>query len=367
MRIVTYIRHYAIYILHNNQIDYVKIKETLPFGGEIVAVQPDQTIELLTQNMKAVSKVLRMISVSTRLLVASQFTAAGKYFSAEEFDHLDRRMKKGAGWFSALTRDIRYCLDAMLLAEQKGRPDVDLLLQMNRRLIEHGFSRSQQTYLAAAILTFSGEDRPDAVLEKGETIYGLLKKRHFFLTQKGDVTLVVLLARLDERAEALVDREEHYFSALQQCGFRKNDPLQSLACLLAFLTDRYRPAMAEKCAAVKKTIKDRRVRLQSACYPVYGTLALLDDVDRTVTEVLSIQERIKKEKFGLFIDNNLYFQIAAYFYVRSRLNDADDSQLDPNLVVMADALIRAQEAMTAAAAASGAAAAVAAASSSGSN
>lgn len=325
--------------------------------------------ESLAEDMREVSHVLKMVSSETQMIIASQYTASRKQFDGNRFLEMDHMLKKSAGWFSILGRDTRYCLGAMLLTHNEEQLEIDTLFQIYRKFVASGFSRSQQTYLAAAMLTCSGGERQlETVLKKTEEIYGLLKKRHYVLTQKGDITLIALLAQLDEDSGALVDREEQYFSELQKHGFRKNDALQSLACMLAFLSDHYQRTLVEKCAFIKEEVRNRGLRLHADCYPAYGTLALLEDAQQTVGHVLDLFSRLKAEKLSLFISKNIYFQTASYLYMATQLQEADLNQkMDPGLIVMADTLIRAQEALAAAAAASAGAAAAAAASGSGGN
>ncbi|WP_353947912.1 DUF4003 family protein [Sporolactobacillus sp. Y61] len=312
-------------------------------------VNLDNETGLLVKNMKRVSHALRMVQANLLLNIASQYTAAGRLFEKDEFTTRDSKLKKESGWFSVLTRDIRYCISAMLILQNNGETETKSFFEMYRKLIHSGFSRSQQTYLAAACLTCSSDSQLQDVPGRADQIYQLLKKRHFVLTQKSDVTLVVLLAQLNENASILVEREEHYFSALQQLGFRKNNALQSLACMFASLFDHYNRQVVEKCASIKDLISDHHIRLRSDCYPVYGLLALCEETHHTVIEVLNLTEKLKKEKLSMFIDKNLYFMTASYLYICALMNEKGTNQkADTGLIVLADHLIRVQEAVTAA-------------------
>ncbi|WP_332237341.1 DUF4003 family protein [Sporolactobacillus sp. KGMB 08714] len=325
-------------------------------------------IGLLVHNMKILSRILKMASANTRMIVAAQYTAAGEAADETAFRDMDQRLKKGAGWFSILSRDIRFCLDAMLLIDKKQTSgSAELLFDRYRKLVKSGFLRQQQTYIAAAMLAGAEENGLDAIIAKANEMYKLLKKRHFVLTNGGDVSLIILLAQLDAEAPVLIEREEYYFEGLQKYGFRRNNDLQTLACVLAFLSDQPSRSLIEKCAAVKNSIAANRIRLHSNCYPIYGMIALLQDEDQAVQEIANFYQAMREEKMSLFIDKDFYFQTAAHLCIGSRLQaEGQERAADPGIVSMTDLLIRAQEAAQAAAMAASASAVIAA-NSSGAN
>lgn len=325
----------------------------------------DEQIELLAQNTRIISKKLKWISANTSMLVAAQFTGAGKVFDEEAFREMDRALKREAGWFSVLSQDIRYCLSTLLLMKDAEASGIEMLFNNYRKLVKAGFSREQQTYLAAALFVGS-EENLSSIIEKAEELYRLLKKKHFVLTNRGDVSLILLLSQLNEDAVSLIDREEFYFNVMQKYGFHKNNDLQTLSCMLAFLSDEPNSELADKCASVKEMTRAGKLRLQSSCYPVYGIIALLNNENQAVQDILELYQSMREQKFSLFIDKNFYFQTAAFLYTRAQLNqDSQSLTIDPGLLAMADSLIRAQEAAQAAAIATSTSAVIAASSNGG--
>lgn len=249
----------------------------------------------------------------------------------------------------------------MLLINKKQTSDTGALFDRYRKLVKGGFLRQQQTYIAAAMLIGTEENRLEALIDKAQAIYKLLKKRHFVLTSGGNVSLIILLAQLKAEESELVGREEYYFEGLQKYGFHKNNDLQTLACMLALLSNEPSRPLIEKCAAVKETIRAGKLRLYSSCYPVYGMIALLKNENQAVQDVLDFYQAMREGKLSLFIDRDFYFQTAAYLYVGSQLkSEGQEEMTDPGMINLADTLIRAQEAAEAAAVAASASAVIAA-------
>jgi hypothetical protein len=333
-------------------------------GGTEMTTEADQLFDLLEENMQRVAASLKWVAANTQIIIAAQFTSSGKSFNENEFQAIDREMKKKSGWFTALSRDIRYCLDALLLTNGHGNADVSQLFADYQKLVKSGFLRQQQTYLAAAILAGQGKD-PDDLLVKAVDLYKLLKKKHFILTNKGDISLILLLAQRDEPAATLVEREEFYFDSLGKYGFHNNNDLQTLSCMLAFMTDDRSENLVDKCVSIKSRVRDNQVRVTASCYPVYGILALLNDEKHTVGEVIAFYQALREKRFSHFIDKSFYFQTAVFLYTRLQFAGDKSGAIDPALLTMADTLIRVQEAAQVAAIAASTSAVIASGSSNG--
>lgn len=210
-----------------------------------------------------------------------------------------------------------------------------------------------------------GESGTGAWIRKTYRLYELLNDEHPILTSKGDVSMLLLLARLEEEPSATVEREEYYFDELNHSGFRKNNDLQNLSCMLAYLSDHRQRSLIGKCVSVKQTLEHEWIRLSSSCYPVYGMLALLEDERAALHEVLFLDRALRDQKFSFFKDKNFYFQTAAMLYVSDQLTRDSNHVVDPGLMTMADSIIRAQQAAQAAAMAAAASATAAASSGNG--
>jgi hypothetical protein len=317
----------------------------------------DDKLNLLERNMDSVTKQLKMISANTRLILASTYTASGDPFDEAAFLKIDEQMKGATGWFTVLSREIRYCINAMLIQTQS---EPDSVRTIYGYLVNAGFTRQQQTYIAAAIL--AGTEHPKAfqISEKAFVLYKLLKKKHPFLTNKNDVSLIVLLAQLEEGTTELVEKEERIYAYLNENGFRKCDDLQTLACLLAYISEGTSLRLAQKAAQIKSVLEDQRMRLRSSCYPIYGVLALLADEHEAIGRVIEFYQQIRDKKISLFIGKDLYFQTAASLFVNEALSGEDKQKaIDPSLLVMTEIVIRAQQAATAAAIAASTSAAAA--------
>lgn len=323
-----------------------------------------ELIERFAENMQRSAEDQKWVAANTRIIIATQYTCAGMSYDRDRFRAMDQAIKKNAGWFTALTRDIRCCLSAFVLTKGKDESAADELFENYRKLVKAGFLRQQQTYMAAALLL--DKEAAEETLSKAIRLYTLLKKRHFLLTNKGDVSLILLLATRDESETVLVDREEFYFDRLNRYGFHKNNDLQTLSCLLAFSSDGSSEQLADKCVAIKSDVQARRLRLAVNCYPIYGILALLPDENHTVDEVAALYQKLREKKFSHFIDKNFYFQTAASLYAQFMFSSKGNGMADPGLIAMADHLIRIQEAAQAAAIAASTSAVIADGSSNGS-
>jgi hypothetical protein len=317
----------------------------------------DDKLSLLEKNMDSVTKQLKMISANTRLILAATYTASGDWFDETAFHKIDEQMKNGTGWFTVLSREIRYCINAMLI-QKNAEPD--LVRVIYGYLVKAGFARQQQTYIAAAILAGIDHIKALQISEKAFALYKLLKKEHPFLTNKNDVSLIVLLAQLEDGTTELLEKEERIYTYLDENGFRKCDDLQTLACLLAYISEGNSLKLAQKAVRIMLALKDQRMRLRSSCYPIYGVLALLADEHEAIGRVIEFYQQIRDKKISLFIGKDLYFQTAASLFVNEVLSDEDKQKaLDPSLLVMTESVIRAQQAATAAAIAASTSAAAA--------
>ncbi|MCO7126798.1 DUF4003 domain-containing protein [Sporolactobacillus shoreicorticis] len=317
----------------------------------------DDQLSLLEENMDLLTKRLKMTSASTRLILAATYTASGDRFDEAEFRRIDEQMKGATGWFTVLSREIRFCINAILIQKHAEPNSVRVIYGY---LIKAGFARQQQTYIAAAIL--SGMNHPKAfqISEKAFSLYRLLKKEHPILTNKSDVSLIVLLVQLEEDVAELLEKEEHIYTYLNKNGFRKCDDLQTLACLLAYISESTGSKLAQKTARIKEALEDQKIRLRSSCYPIYGVLALLANEYETAGAVIEFYQQMRSKKISLFIGKDLYFQTAASLYINEVLNGENKQRLiDPSLLVMTEMVIRAQQAATAAAIAASTSAAAA--------
>ncbi|MET1249889.1 DUF4003 family protein [Sporolactobacillus sp. STCC-11] len=317
----------------------------------------DDKLNLLEKNMDLLTKQLKMISANTRLILAANYTASGERFDEAAFLSVDEQMKGATGWFTVLSREIRYCINVMLI---QNHSEPDSVRVIYGYLVKDGFTRQQQTYIAAAIL--AGMDRREArrVSEKAFALYKLIKKKHPILTNKNDVSLIVLLAQLEEGVTELLEKEERIYTYLNENRFRKCDDLQTLACLLAYISEGTSLRFAQKAVQIKSALEDRGMRLRASCYPMYGVLALLANEHEAAGAVSEFYQQIREKKLSLFIGKDLYFQTAAALFVNEALNGEDKHKsIDPSLLVMTEMVIRAQQAATAAAIAASTSAAAA--------
>ncbi|MFT8311451.1 MAG: DUF4003 family protein [Sporolactobacillus sp.] len=317
----------------------------------------DDKLNLLEKNMDLLTKQLKMTSANTRLILASIYTASGVRFDTAAFYRVDEQMKGATGWFTVLSREIRYCINAMLIQKQA---EPDFVRVIYGYLVKAGFTRQQQTYIAAAILAGMDPSKAFQISEKAFSLYKLLKKKHPFLTNKNDVSLIVLLAQLEEDTNELVEKEERIYTHLNENGFRKCDDLQTLACLLAYISEGSSLRLARKAAQIKSAMEDQGMRLRASCFPMYGVLALLANENEAAGQVIEFYQQIRNKKLTLFVGKDLYFQTAASLFVNEVLNGEEKQKsIDPSLLVMTEMVIRAQQAASAAAIAASTSAAAA--------
>lgn len=142
----------------------------------------------------------------------------------------------------------------------------------------------------------------------------------------------------------IIEREERVYSKLIEFGFRKCDDLQTLACLITYMSQDNELNLANKCGHIKALIEQSGWRLKSNCYPIYGILSLLANENEAVRHVLQFYEQLREEKLSLFIGKELYFQTAVSLYISEELNaQYNERTIDPILLAMTDIVIRAQK------------------------
>lgn len=146
-------------------------------------------------------------------------------------------LKRRAGWFGQTNSSIRFVLSAQLM---QRLADGDVFMdevERVQRLFRSAKLRRGGVYETLAILQLhlqnGGARIERELVERFQAIYEEMKHYHWWLTGPDDFPACALLAGLPDHPSEIGRRAEAHFRALSARGFKKGDPLQAAANLLA--------------------------------------------------------------------------------------------------------------------------------------
>lgn len=280
----------------------------------------------------------------TLMMVAFLYLIKGKPFNLEEFLRVSEYIKKNVGVFSSLRSAQRFTIAAMLILRyQNPEEKFHDYLKVYDKLTEKGFKRGAFTYIAAiSILTGKKQkDSLDTMSEKAVEIYKGMKSSHMFLTGHSDYPLAVLLAQEERDVESLMTEIDYYYHNLSKNGFRKGNDLQFLSHVLSLQKGEDAEIIIERCIRLMDKFRDAGKRMKAMYYPALGLVALLQDGEKEIGNVMKLHDQLNQEKLFRW-HKDMNFMMAINFVVKDKLEDK--RLVSTGLQTTIETIIQAQQA-----------------------
>ncbi|MBU9722949.1 MULTISPECIES: DUF4003 family protein [Bacillaceae] len=318
----------------------------------------ERTVNDYTKTFVQLKKKLRwhVSDERTLMMVSTLYLMKGKEFDIENFLDVSEYIKKSVGMFSSLKSSQRFSTAAMLdLKYEDPKEKFHEYLKAYEELVAGGFHRGNFTYIAAlgvmtADLSSAGYE---PLVKRAMEVYKGMKKEHVFLTGQSDYPLAVLLAQQEQNVEEMMVVIDNYYRGLNKEGFRKGNDLQFLSHILSLQTEMGTDLLIHRCCDYIDSFRKAGRRMKPMYYPVIGLLAIVGEASHNVERVMSLYERLNKEKpFRWHKDMN--FLMAVNFLVKDKVEDG--SLLSAGIQTTIEAIIQAQQAAMIAAMSGGAAA-----------
>ncbi|MCD8510344.1 MAG: DUF4003 domain-containing protein [Bacillus sp. (in: Bacteria)] len=260
----------------------------------------------------------------TLMMVASLYLIKGKPFNLEEFLGVSEYIKKNVGLFSSLRSTQRFTIAAMLILRFENPEETfHVYLKVYDKLTEKGFKRGAFTYIAAISL-LTGEQQKqslDVMSDKAVEIYKGMKKSHMFLTGQRDYPLAVLLAQEEREVESLMNEIDYYYHNLSKKRFSKRKTTCNfLSHVLSLQVGEDCEVIMERCIRLMDKFQDGGKRIKPMYYPALGLLALLEDAEREINNVMKVNERLNGEKLFRW-HKDMNFMMAINFVVKDKVED----------------------------------------------
>lgn len=210
-------------------------------------------------------------------------------------------------------------------------------------LVKSGFKRGMFTYIAAGVLFTSKIDPKDHVffVEKAHHIYKAMQKEHMFLTSENDYPLALLLATQHEEVSSLIERMEGFYHQLQTVGFKKGNDLQFLTHILSLDSTADKNGLSDRCLEIFDKIHQLNKKPKPVNYPTIGMLALCDQKQFDLQNLIWVTERLNAEKDFKW-QKDINFMLAAQLFI-SELTE-DTSVPTTGLMTTLEIIMQAQQA-----------------------
>ena len=199
-------------------------------------------------------------------------------------------LKRRAGWFGELRSEIRFVV-AALLAQRLADGDAFMdEVERVQGLFRAARLRRGGAYETLAILVLhlhaEGASIGVDTVERFRAIYEEMKRYHWWLTGPDDFPCCALLTGLAGHPSEIGRRAEEHFQALSAKGFRKGDPLQTAANLLA-ASDLPAELAAERYKGLADGFRAADVAIWQTDYDELAILTFLaHPIDRIVARTL---------------------------------------------------------------------------------
>jgi hypothetical protein len=270
-------------------------------------------------------------------------------------------LKRRAGWFGELRSDVRFVV-AALLAQRLADGDA-FMDEVGRAqaLFRAARLRRGGIYETLAILVLhlqgDGAALSVAAVERFRALYDEMKRYHWWLTGPDDFPCCALLAGLPGHPSEIGRRIEEHFQALSAKGFRKGDPLQTAANLLA-ASELPADVAAERYRGLADAFRAADVAIWQTDYDELAMLTFLKHpIDRIVERTLA--HRAEVATLRPAPDRVMTFNLGAAIAFCELASRDERMRTLTDMKALADlhAMLNAQAAAAAAAAATAAAAA----------
>lgn len=290
------------------------------------------------------------------MMAASSYIVNSKPFDLERYIELTSYIKKQSPLFSPLRSHQRF-ITAAMLEQRFDSPEEKFheLTDIYDKLVKSGFRRGPFTYIAALVLLNNDDDGSshEASIARSLEIYNSMKKNHPFITSKNDYPLSVLLARLEEKTEQLMERIESYYRKLSDNGFRKGNDLQFLSHILSLEKGEDERNYLTDCLHIWDELKKRKIKMKRMHYPAAGLLTLIEPSAAELDKAAQWYEQLNRTKWFKW-QRDMNTIMAVNFTVKEKMEE--HSVFQAGIHTTMETVIQAQQAAMIAAVTAGSAA-----------
>ena len=254
--------------------------------------------EAQIRNETAMRKVAKIEYEAVLKLCAMMHVNAGREVDADRIRECGSILKTRAGMFSNFRGTLqRVVLTKMALADDPAAY-IDDVMDVYEKLREDRRLPGEMLAMAATtIVENCPKERRAEVVEKTRETYAIVKKKHPFLTDENDMTLIALMIMAGKDPEQAAEEAEGLFQAMKTDYKISSNAAQSAAMVLALSdkpADRKLEAffgLYDACRAAKhETAKDKAM-------VIYAAFADTDfDPKETAALIGETDDWLKKQK-----------------------------------------------------------------------
>ena len=207
-------------------------------------------------------------------------------------------LKSGAGLFSAMRTDMRFCPAATLLRQGFTVEQFRQTCDATRALFhEAGLPKGEtQESLACLILMEEAEDDAPSreQVERVVAIFAEMRRHSRLLTGRDDYPAAALLSAQPGTPEELIGRANRIYEALRDLKFGRGNQLQ-LASHMLTTAPEPDEVLVERFRRLYEVFRDRGLFMGSGDYDEVATLSLLPcEAEAVVDRVLEDREALRE-------------------------------------------------------------------------
>lgn len=298
--------------------------------------------QVLLQNYQLIHQSFKWEHNMMKHFTALIYTQAEKEVNTDLIKETIEEIKMQTNFFSSYRGLFKFMIASLVSVDSTVR--LDQLLKCEEILKNAGFKRTQYMPLASHTLCkVTEESNYHKVSQTAFAYYKQMKSKHPFITDGGDYSLAILLAR----NEIKIDQLDSYYSELNAQKFLKGNNLQLMSHLLA-LSELPQSKAVTKCAEIRKKLKEEKIKVSPMGYSAIALIALVEDESFSKTyEMMETYHFLKKMKHYKWLDKNLVLLFAASLVLSDILESNHGEVANIAIGISIETIIAAQAAMIA--------------------
>ena len=278
------------------------------------------------------------------LTITSYYVTSEREFDAESLSRSMDAIKQKAGWFSPLRGNLLPMMAAFI--DQPGvniDEEVLRLFEKQRMLRTYGFRNTIHSYLAALFMTNDSEFY-DNEARLAKSLFGEMKKHHFFLTSDDDYMYAVLLGKRGFNPVTQAKSMRMYYDALRREKFRAGNELQWLSQVMTYMDEDFTPSLITRATEIHRYFA-REKKVRPIHYPLIGFLTIFKVSNQELKKILELTTALE-ESNPLKWKKDMALSLGIGYVIHELVGNAEEAIV--SLATSVELLIQAQEAVMAA-------------------